>query len=419
MRRRYLGAGVVLAVAVALAGVMAQGYQRATTSGPGGVLVDQNPAAVVVDAATRHVFVVNAGLCIRPVSMRDSCGSVSMLDTGRGTALRTITVGDHPQDIALDAPLHRAVVVSGNTPTNGSVSLLDTVTGRVVRTLRLGGSPSFVVVDSRTHHAFITSSFANTVTMLDTRSGRVLHRAVVGQIPARIGVDPATGRVFVGNEQSNTVSVLDARSGRVIRTVAVGLTPAMIATDTRTARVFVMNAGNQSLTVLNAVDGAPLGVVALPGIPTAAAVDTGRGLLFVTTATQPIGLRGNGHVCALDARTGAVLRTTAVGQNPEGVAVDTRTGRMVVTATGPWDMRRQEYPDKGVVQVLDARTGALLQTHVVDVGPWFVAVDEQLGHAFVINTRGTGPQSAPTEWWLAWAPYRFPRGTVSMLDIAH
>ncbi|HKC72626.1 MAG TPA: hypothetical protein VKF37_00270 [Chloroflexota bacterium] len=84
----------------------------------------------------------------------------------------------------------------------------------------------------------------------------------------------------------------------------------------------------------------------------------------------PIGLSGT--VSALDARTGTVLHTVAVGVGPRAIAVDERRGRVFVANTR-----------SNSVSVLDAGSGALLRTVVVGAGPSAAAVDERIGKVFV------------------------------------
>lgn len=101
----------------------------------------------------------------------------------------------------------------------------------------------------------------------------------------------------------------------------------------------------------------------------ALAIDVRSGHVFVATTT---GIR------VLDMRTGAVLRTIpresyGVGYGEAlALAADMATGHIIVV-TG------------GGIQVLDSRTGAPIHSVATPMYPIAVAVDQRVGHAFVVG----------------------------------
>ena len=90
------------------------------------------------------------------------------------------------------------------------------------------------------------------------------------------------------------------------------------------------------------------------------------------------------------------------------------------------------------MQVLDGRTGRLLRTVAVGLGPVALAVDTRSGHVFVANIYGTPAGPGSMSWLLAWSrhwlpawgqhwlsslalpspPARVTTGSVSVLDVA-
>ena len=131
----------------------------------------------------------------------------------------------------------------------------------------------------------------------------------------------------------------------------------------------------------------------------------------------------------LDAAGGHLLRTIQVGPHPSAVAVDERRNRLFVTAWGP--THEPGFPTGvGKVSVFDLRSGTLRRTIPVGVAPQDVVVDEQSGHAFVVNQGGLVyvPGGWAERWmervrpWLPWLPQwahpaqRVP-SSVSMLDL--
>jgi YVTN family beta-propeller protein len=117
--------------------------------------------------------------------------------------------------------------------------------------------------------------------------------------------------------------------------------------------------------------------------PGALAVDVLTGRVFVTNVDS-------GSVSMLDARSGIVMRTVAVSAFPAAVTVDEHANRAFVVAWGPADSSGRPIGPGGV-SVLDARSGTLLRTISVGMRPRAVAVDEQIGRAFVVNERVRRP----------------------------
>jgi YVTN family beta-propeller protein len=76
------------------------------------IAVGVNPGAVAVDSRHGRVFVLNIGTIDQSGSPQDS-GSVSVVDTRRGTVLRTLPVGLDPVALAVDERSGDAVVVNG------------------------------------------------------------------------------------------------------------------------------------------------------------------------------------------------------------------------------------------------------------------------------------------------------------------
>lgn len=125
------------------------------------------------------------------------------------------------------------------------------------------------------------------------------------------------------------------------------------------------------------------------------AVDQATSRAFVITdlffpASEP-----QGHVAVLDTRTGRLLRTLAVGMGPNGVAVAARAARVYVSN------------QDDTLSVLDAWSGRLLNTIHLDLysnwgvatqtcTPRGLAVDERSSHLFVVcDGSGTVSSTAP------------------------
>lgn len=167
----------------------------------------------------------------------------------------------------------------------------------------------------------------------------------------------------MANHDDDTVSVLDSHTGRVLRTVRVGDAPVALAVDTRRRQVFVVSAGDGTLSVLEARTGRVLqtlrldrGADALVADPYALAVDAARDRVYVTARgwLAPSGVyEGCGTLYVLEARSGAELQTISVGVAPLAVAVAERARRRAQWGRpGPCHQQRGAGPGPAAGRVV-------------------------------------------------------------------
>jgi len=182
-------------------------------------------------------------------------GSISTVDSGRATVLRTAPLATFPNHLTVDdASGH--VFVAADSPTDtdhpppGDVTTLDARTGTRLAVQSVGSASSALAADPLTERLFVLDPSGH-VYVLDARSGRKVRVVTVGQNPTALAVDVGAGRVFVANEGDNTISVLDAHSGAVVRTVAVGHAPDAVAVDQRRGQVIVANDAGNTVSILS------------------------------------------------------------------------------------------------------------------------------------------------------------------------
>lgn len=246
------------------------------------------------------------------------------------------------------------------------VSLVGTVHAlgtRFDRTLLVQGDPLAVAVDTATRRAFVINGLDDTVTLIDTASGDRIRGVPVGQGAIGLAVEPSAGRVFVLNNGDSSVSVLDARSGALLRTVGLGYAPELIAVDPHAGYVFVTNTTGTQITMLASATGRIVRGIPLARAPVALAVDQRLNRLLAAD-TQGVQL--------FDARSGALLGEIDPQAYPAGMDVDEQTGHAFILDGGA---------DR--LDAVDLRTKAV--TFSVPIGPYpvAVAVDSRSGHVFV------------------------------------
>lgn len=337
--------------------------------------VGQGPLAVAVDDRMRHVFVAN---------FLD--GTITMLDTARGTVLRTTPpVALRPDLIAVDGRAGRVFIGDGQD--GGGVVVLDAATAAVVRRVRIGARLLAIAPDERTGRTFVLTSDPR-VSMLDGPSGRLVRTIPVGDGgPHAVTVDERDGRVLLTTDTA--IQELDAHTGAPRGTVGTVPSPTFVAVAPQKGRIVVLGAAGAPGAYVYGVYVVDIhtGVIAhrtvVGGLPTAIAVDDRTTRIFVVDGDA---------LDTLDARSAVLLRRRRIGTYPFIMpVVATRQGVVFVVA----GLTR---PSSQVnVSVLDATTGVVRRTIAVSppvylrsIGFPFIAlaVSERTERAYVTNAVG-------------------------------
>ena len=407
-----------------------------------------NPVAVVVDERTDRVFVVARGpLASAPYPEPVGPGSVSVLDAATGRLVRTIGVGVHPLQAALDPTAGRVYVLSEGALSKagglgpGSVSVLDAATGRLVRTTGVGVGTATLAVDTRRARAYalsldpdsvyITSvdlwadngpsSVSGALSVLDGPTGR-LARTLPGVSGAAVAVNARDGRLLVASgvgcpssrnpSDAGCVRVYDEATGRPLAAhptslpvdfrgmVSDDLTGRAFAVllDDRTANGDSPRAYNHILT-LDARTGATLrdAVLTDQEMQTdafVASATAGRVALVAVPDGYQLQMGGGAaDVSVVETRGGRVLHTaalnggvTSTGGFRTSAVIDARRGRIVVLVQPLADLAGH-VGGHAIFNVLDARTGRLLHTAPGQVGDVALGLDAVRGRLFVANAR--------------------------------
>ncbi len=235
----------------------------------------------------------------------------------------------------------------------GSIGTLYMSDAPLVRTIAVGSHPVRVIVSTRTERAFVIhgGTSAGTISMLDTRTGTLIRTLIVGADPRSLGsavVVPQTARLFFINDHTpsggpGVVTMFDAHSGRFLRAVPVGYLPEAAVVDEQSGRVFVLNQNNA------------LG-------------------------------QNHATISVLDAESGQVVGHIAVGQNlnqlpnANALAIDGRHNRILASVAST--------ENGAALDIVDAKSGALVQSRATGQFAESIVTDEQTGHAFVVGGAG-------------------------------
>jgi len=355
-------------------------------------------ASMVVDQQTERLFVL----------MRHSQGTratrdlVIVLDARRGSTLNTclLPAGGIATQLGLDKAANRVFVVTSPLPIlaipgTAWLSVIDGVNGQLARTLTIGQKaltsskhprpgPS-LLIDQSSQHVFVADNQRGLLSQLDGGSGSALWTATFSAITraahtwtvASLVVDEHTNHLFVANPLVGTISTLALQSGRLLQTARVGIGPLTLDIDERAGRIFAFHKG--VVSVLDATSGLLLHTTDKVGqdpTRTPLLVERTGGHVFITNV--------DGTIHMLDVMDGHLLRTVTVEQNVVFAVVDRPTGHIFVASVGAL-APTGSLMTRGIISVLDGRSGIILRRVRVGIGPGLVAMDEQTGQGIVLN----------------------------------
>ncbi len=337
--------------------------------------------------------------------------STNVLNLHTGRIVRTVHTSGL---LAVDGSRERLIIArgDGSSPAGkAALSVITTTTGALVRRTTIGAYPSALAVAVTTGRAFlltIGSGHPVGVSVLDTATGAVVRSVRLGAAlplettsasaaPPSIVVVEKTGRIFVTD--THAVYMLDARSGAILRTI--NATDATLALDEHTGHLFVLSnpngTGALTVSVLNAATGARVRVLhtSIKDLAFHVKIDA----VVVNEAAQRLFIASEGGYdsCAalvVDTTTGAVRSAINEGSVPVAMALDSRLNRVFIAHQNLWNSYDHTPRSAGSVGLLNAMTGAVLQTVQVGWLPWVMTLDTTSRRLFVLNGEGSGNDGA-------------------------
>jgi len=238
------------------------------------------------------------------------------LPGGEVPRLRTVAVGQWPEDILFDPGSDRVFVADEGSAT---ITVLS-ADGQKIGTIALHTRARHVAVDPALGHLYAPNEGSDFVSAFNTRDLGERYRVSVGRQPHGIAVDRASHRVFVGNEAEDSLTAFDGRTGRVLYTVPVGPGPGGVAADPVTGRVFVVSVKADRVAAIDGGTGARLAEIPVGRGPTHLGINTVSGMVYVVNTEER-------SVSVLDGREIRLRATLPLGNYPLAVAVDEKAGR--------------------------------------------------------------------------------------------
>ncbi|MDR3505370.1 MAG: YncE family protein [Acidocella sp.] len=241
----------------------------------------------------------------------------------------------------------------------------------LVKTIPLPGAVKwdYLRVDDANHRLFV--SHGTEVTVLDTRSGKIIGKLDVTTGSHGIAIDPVSGTIYADSGDNAQVIAFNPKSFAPIATAKVVEDADGMQYDPASKKIFVVGGDGNGITAINPVDNKAAPTVALGGSPEFFTPD-GKGALYIA-------INDKNEIARLDTATSTITaRWPTTGcTEPTGVAID-EAKRLVFTSC-----------HSGVMDVLNADTGAVVATLPIGKGTDAAAYDATRHRAFSSNSEGS------------------------------
>src|SRR2546425_12536271 len=164
-------------------------------------------------------------------------------DSGGGTVVANVTVGNSPQGVGYNSGNGYVYVANWGSDT---VTVIDGTT--VVATVAVGNNPFGVGYNGGNGYVYVANQGSNNVTVINGTT--VVATVPVRDGPVAVGYNSGNGYVYVANSGTgNTVSVINGTT--VVANVTVGPSPYGVGYNSRNGYVYVANAGSNTVSVIS------------------------------------------------------------------------------------------------------------------------------------------------------------------------
>ena len=186
------------------------------------------PAAhgVVIEPSSHLAFVT-----------RSDANSVDIFDPATMAAIKHIPVADDPDAIFYDEINKLVYVASGD---SHLATLIDPSTQATLATMPLGGKPEYATLDASTKLLYQNLHDTSSVVAIDIAKRAVVQRwPLQGCVaPTGMAIDEMHRRLFIACGANAVLAVFDLTGHRVVATIPIGKGPDSVAFDPALHRIY-------------------------------------------------------------------------------------------------------------------------------------------------------------------------------------
>jgi DNA-binding beta-propeller fold protein YncE len=223
----------------------------------------------------------------------------------------------------------------------------------------------------------VTNGGRNAVVFADADSGAAVATAPAGKNPDAAVFDAGSGLILVMNHSGGDITLIDAKTHATVGTIPVGGDLEAGAVD-GAGKAFVNVEDKNQIAVIDLAARKVIAHYALTGCdgPTGLAYDAADQLLIAAC---------DGSTDLVDAKTGTILQTLATGNGADGVAYDPNQKLAFVPAG-----------HDGTLSVISVARGqaVVVETVQTEIGARTIALDERTGRLYLPTARLGPPATA-------------------------
>ena len=148
--------------------------------------------------------------------------SVTIIDTEKLEAVKTIKVGRRPRGLALTKDGAELFICAGD---DDAIQVLDTKTQQVTGPLPSGPDPELMALSPDGKTVYVSNENDNLVTMIDVATKRQTGDVPVGVEPEGMAVSPDGKTLVNTSETTNMAHLIDTRSKEIVANILVDARP--------------------------------------------------------------------------------------------------------------------------------------------------------------------------------------------------
>lgn len=223
----------------------------------------------------------------------------------------------------------------------------------------------------------VTNGGTATAVFIDAKTNAVVATVETGKGPDAAAFDPKTGLALVMDHAGGQITLIDPKTHKVAGTIEVGGDLEAAVAD-GSGKAFVNVENKNEIAVVDIAQRKVLTRYPLTGCdgPTGLAYDAADKLLLAAC---------DGATDVVDAKTGKVLQTLATGKGADGIAFDPRQKLAFVPAGRAGTLS---------VIAFSKGKGTIVDTVQTQVGARTIAIDERSGRLY-LPTAKYGPATTP------------------------
>lgn len=298
-------------------------------------------------ATSYQVFVTN-----------EKSGEVTIINGQDFSVLATVPIGKRPRGIHVSPDGKTVYVAVSGTPMEGPPQL--DAHGNPIFEKKKGGD------DDDDANA---DKSADGIATIDVASRKVTGKLNGGSDPEEFSLSRDGKQIYISNEDTKSASVIGIASGKVEHIIAVGAEPEGVTTRPDGKQFYVTCEAGGDVYVIDTATFKAVGHFKVNGRPRSVAFVSNGSVAFVPSESA-------GELNVVDAAGAAVTKTITLptGSRPMKVWVSADDGSVYLT-----------NGRAGTVSVLDAHSGALLQTIKVGTRPWGIGFSPDGKFLFTAN----------------------------------